>query len=276
MFAVLSDVHLDSPAVLASLRSLLDGFARSGSIPALFLLMGNFLSAPFGASPGDAARFREGAAALAALLADFPDVAAAAHFVLVPGPGDPGAAPVLPRPPLPAALCAPLLGAGARARVTLATNPCRLRFFSQEVTVFRAEVTTRLVRASALPPAVPRAPDAPPGAPAEPPPAPQPLAAHVAATLVAQGHALPLPLASQPVYWEYDHALRLSPTPDALIVGEDQLFWAADANGAVVFCPGSFAADASFAVYRPAARSVEESAVREEGAEEDGTGGEEA
>ena len=78
-----------------------------------------------------------------------------------------------------------------------------------------------------------------------------------AATVLAQGHVLPLPLAAQPVYWEWDHALRLSPAPDALIIGEDQGYWAHDPDGALVFNPGSFGADEAFAVYRPALCSVE-------------------
>jgi DNA polymerase epsilon subunit 2 len=232
---------------------------------------------------GDALAFRAAMDALAALLAEFPEVAAAAHFVLVPGPGDPGAAPVLPRPALPAALCGALLRR-ADMRVTLASNPCRLRFFTQEVLVFRGDVTTRLTRASALAPLVCAGDGAAAAAAATAAAAgtrlarakPATLAQHVAETIVAQGHLLPLPLRSQPVYWEFDHALRASPTPDAIIIGEDQRFWSVEANGALVFCPGSFAADETFAVYRPGVRVVEESSLHaEEEGEEEGEGGRE-
>jgi DNA polymerase epsilon subunit 2 len=244
MFAVLSDVHVDSPRALEALRAVLAGFAAAGA-PALFILMGNFSARPF-SQAADGGAFAAGMEALAALLAEFPEVTGASHFVLVPGPGDPGAAPVLPRPALPAALCGRLTDASLIPRLTLATNPCRLRFYTQEIVVFRGEVSARLARASALPPAPPPA--------GEPPP---PVSHHVVHTIVSQAHLLPLPLHAQPVYWEYDHALRLAPTPNAVVVGEDAPFWSHEVNGAAVFCPGSFAGDRAFAVYRPTSRVVE-------------------
>jgi hypothetical protein len=39
---------------------------------------------------------------------------------------------------------------------------------------------------------------------------------------MSQAHLCPLPISAQPVYWQYDHALRLAPLPDALIIAEDQ------------------------------------------------------
>lgn len=245
MIAVFSGVCADSPPVLANLRTVLSGFSSANSIPSVFVLMGNFSSRPFGAQSSDAAAFRSGMDALAAVLTDFPEIAAVSHFVLVPGAGDPGSAPVLPRPALPNSLCKLLLDTEKLPRVTLATNPCRLRFFTQEITIFCGDVSTRLHRASAI-------------SPDPPPDTEQPLSQHVTETLFSQGHLLPLPLASQPVYWEMDHALRISPAPDVLILGEqNQRFWANDFNDALIFCPGDFTEGESFAVYRPALRSVE-------------------
>ena len=314
MLAVLSDCHCDSPVALGDLRRMLQGFSASGSIPALFVIMGNFTARPFGASLGSGGRgsagsssasassasassastspssvFSQAMQALSALLLEFPDVCAATHFVLVPGPGDPGSAPVLPRPPLPTALCAPHLCAPDGSPrpglpfLTLATNPCRLRFYTKEIVVFRGEPSVRLSRASMLPPYPP--PQAPWGGEAaaaaaaaaaegeegEEAPLTRPTSFHVAHTLVTQGHLLPLSLHSQPIYWEFDHALRLNPTPHAIIIGEDAKFWSeGNVNGALVFNPGSFAGDRSFAVYRPVEAAVEESSVLvEEGEEEE-------
>lgn len=47
-----------------------------------------------------------------------------------------------------------------------------------------------------------------------------PLWDHAARTLLAQAHLVPLPLACAPVDWAYDHALRLYPAPDLLVLGD--------------------------------------------------------
>jgi hypothetical protein len=67
-FAILADVHLDRPEVLAGLRHMLTGLARADSVPAMFVLMGGFASRPFGRHPGDRALYTAGFEALAALL----------------------------------------------------------------------------------------------------------------------------------------------------------------------------------------------------------------
>jgi DNA polymerase epsilon subunit 2 len=48
MFVVVSDVWLDKPAVLDRLRMMFDGYATMEP-PPIFVLMGNFLSQPYGA-----------------------------------------------------------------------------------------------------------------------------------------------------------------------------------------------------------------------------------
>jgi DNA polymerase epsilon subunit 2 len=145
-------VHLDRPEVLERLRAVLEGFSAVGSVPAMFILMGDFCSRPFGQHTDDRAAFQGHFDALADLLASFPEVATRTQFVLVPGPGDPGATKTLPTSPLPASFCGRLLDAERLPHVTLATNPCRIRFFTQEIVVFRHELTTRLRRRAVVPP----------------------------------------------------------------------------------------------------------------------------
>jgi DNA polymerase epsilon subunit 2 len=36
---------------------------------------------------------------------------------------------------------------------------------------------------------------------------------HLATTLIQEGHLCPLPISVQPIYWEYDHALRMYSPP---------------------------------------------------------------
>jgi hypothetical protein len=140
-FLFLSDVHLDVPAVLEGLSRLLAGYVAAGALPSLIVLMGDFCSHPFGQHAGDRDRYRARFDALADLLAGFPGLAGNTAIVLVPGPNDPGTCGALPRPPIPAFFAGKLLrGAAAAAAggagpalpsVTLMSNPCRIRFFTQ-------------------------------------------------------------------------------------------------------------------------------------------------
>jgi DNA polymerase epsilon subunit 2 len=106
-FVVVSDVHLDDAGVVSSLRDMFAGFEASGTPPAMFVLIGNFSSKPFGQSHDDRESFVRNLDALGTLIATFPTIAAASRFVFVPGPSDPGASGVLPRPPVRAGSAAP-------------------------------------------------------------------------------------------------------------------------------------------------------------------------
>ena len=104
-------------------------------MPSMFVLMGNFRSRAASTSGGDLAALRDDFAALANLIDGYPRIKAAARFVFVPGPSDPGPGPVLPQPPLPAALTKEL--ARLVPGSVFATNPCRIRYYTQEIIVFR-------------------------------------------------------------------------------------------------------------------------------------------
>lgn len=64
--------------------------------------------------------------------------------MFVPGPGDPGPGAVLPRPPLPEAVTKRLREVVPGA--VFATNPCRLRYGSQELLLLRDDLQKRLRR----------------------------------------------------------------------------------------------------------------------------------
>lgn len=66
------------------------------------------------------------------------------HFVLVPGPTDPWSSDLLPRAPLPESIVKPLLA--KIPHVTIASNPCRIRWYSQEIVVLREDVMSRMHR----------------------------------------------------------------------------------------------------------------------------------
>jgi hypothetical protein len=152
-FTVLTvaNVHMDRPAVVASLHRMLAGLSAVGAVPAMLVLMGDFASRPFGHGAKDRDAWVGHFDALAGVLATYPDFARGCHIVLVPGPNDPGSAHVLPRRPIPDYFAGALLRPGAFTRVTLASNPVRLRLFTQEVVCVRSNLTAALRRRALLP-----------------------------------------------------------------------------------------------------------------------------
>ena len=68
-------------------------------------------------------------------------------------------------------------------------------------------------------------------------------------TVLDQGHLVPV--AGVPIYWNYDHALRLYPLPDALVLGGDDSQSFHEIYGECdVIHPGSMATQSSYAVYQ--------------------------
>lgn len=75
---------------------------------------------------------------------------------------------------------------------------------------------------------------------------------HLVKTVVDQAHLCPLPLHVSPIYWEFDHALRLYPVPDVMILADKFDSYRHVYSGSLAFNPGSFASsDFSFVVYTP-------------------------
>ncbi len=74
---------------------------------------------------------------------------AESRFVFMPGPDDAGPAGVLPQPPLPRALTTELRRVLPTAQ--FASNPCRLRYATQRIVLFRHDLQRRLLRRTLLP-----------------------------------------------------------------------------------------------------------------------------
>lgn len=241
MFVVLSDVYLDSPAVLEKIERMLEGYSDFTPLP-IFVFMGNFTSRPLsGGASGDGAKAVMGYFEdLAHVIGKFPRVAAEGRFVFVPGPHDPGVAGVLPRPPIPRYFTAALRSKVPHA--LFASNPCRMRYFSKEVVFFRDDLVGKLRRHCLLEPREEEA-----GAAA----GPRRLSRHAVKTVLDQGHLAPLPLSASPVYWQHDHALRLYPFPDALIVGDQVEQYYENYEECDAINPGPFSSGFNFVVYRP-------------------------
>ena len=86
----------------------------------------------------------EGFDSLADLIASYTLITRRTHFVFVPGPLDLTVNSVLPRKPLLSSFTARLRS--KIPKIHLASNPCRLKFFGQEILVFRDDVMSRMLR----------------------------------------------------------------------------------------------------------------------------------
>jgi DNA polymerase epsilon subunit 2 len=235
MIVVLSDVFLDLPRTLVRLATLLEGL-RTAS-PQAFVFMGNFTSTPSSNAPGQMARLKAHFDALADVLLKFPSLCREAHFVFIPGPRDLPASlgDVLPSPPLPAFLTQRLRE--RLAHVTCATNPARLSWVNKELLLFREDLLHRMRRACVRPPAEAESADN---------------SQHLVRTLIDQAHLCPLPMERRPIYWNHDHALRMYPLPDALVLADSVDPYEHKYAGVHALNPGSFGNDGAFVIYYPA------------------------
>lgn len=228
---------------MEKLSTLFSGFAQSP--PMGIVLCGNFAAA----SP-DLATYRVLFRRLARLMAAHGSLTERTPLLLVPGPADLGLSRLLPRPGLPKALEAELKQRLPLAR--LVTNPVRLRCFTQELVVFREDLSAKMARHCLH---TPREAVAAPGAWAE----------HLARTVVSQGHLCPLPLHISPVYWAHDAALRLYPLPDVVVLADrTESFSVEEVGGSCrITNPGPFSASAEFAfkVFYPRTRQLEDSKI---------------
>lgn len=154
MFVVISDVWLDKSNTLQRLRTIFEGFDGSDTIPAMFVLMGDFCSVPLNLGTTQAGHnfgtYSQGFDRLASLIEDFPRLRQESRWVLVPGPGDPGVTAALPRPGLRKSLLGRLPEVLSRA--TFASNPARIRYKSQDLVFFREDLQSRMRRACVVPP----------------------------------------------------------------------------------------------------------------------------
>ncbi len=246
----LSDVHLDNPKVLRKLEKLFEGCMGMNQAPLAFVLMGNFASCPIG--DGDdqcsAKAYCESFEKLQAVMLKFPDLLRKSHFIFVPGPSDLGEVAVLPRARLPSALTqswlAQLHKHVPEARVTFASNPCRIKYLSQELVIFRNDTMSKMRRHSLNEPkddlSIPE---------------------HLLTTMLCQSHLCPLPFQIMPIAWAHDAALRLYPAPQLLVTGDRYDQFSISQGESAMINPGSFYMDGSFIFYVPAHQISEFSRV---------------
>jgi len=129
----------------------------------------------------------------------------------------------------------------------LATNPCRIVFCGQEIVVFRDDLMARIMRNSILQHKILSEEE---------------LKKYLVQTIIDQGHLSPFALEVQPIYWNFDHSLRLYPMPTTLILADRYERYELTYEGCHVFNPGSFFGNAfGFSTYYPASGRSEPSEV---------------
>jgi DNA polymerase epsilon subunit 2 len=305
-FVLLSDVHLDQPLVLRQLERLWASYAHATVCP-VFVLMGNFLSSYRGHHLPQ--RLQAVLDELLTLWLAHPVLADHGQLVLVPGPEDSrvtAGGVVLPLPPLTPP--SSYHRHAKKASVAWGSNPCRIYWQEQEMVIFRYDLLHLFQRRQVLlqPPerhhnmtattpqktrlsqATPDTPLAPSDlvmeddGPSVPSSSPLPLHCRLVKTVCDQGHLVPI--AGVPIYWNFDHALRLYPLPTCLVLGGDNnaTGFVENYGGCDVIHPGMFDQStsntsrraqeqdggASYVEYQPSAQAVESRRRKDEYSDE--------
>ncbi|KAI5740833.1 hypothetical protein M8J76_007733 [Diaphorina citri] len=237
MIVILSDVHLDNDKVMDRLRKLFSGFSQCP--PTAIILMGEFLSVQYGHKHSHVLKEKLGG--LGMLIADHTFLSGT-HFVLVPAQNDSPHVNILPRPALPKFITSEFQGFVPNS--TMATNPCRVQYCSQEILVVREELLSKMCRNCIK---FPEEGD---------------ISKHFVRTLVSQGTLVSLPLNLCPVYWSQYGALSLYPLPDLVILGDQLNAYTIQNTDCIFINPGSFVKqDFGFKVYIPSSKQVEDSQI---------------
>jgi DNA polymerase epsilon subunit 2 len=200
-FVILSDIWLDDEEVMRKLETVLDGFESVETVPSLFVFMGNFCSRPCNLSFGSYSSLREQFGKLGRMIGNHPRLKENSRFLFIPGPEDAGPSTVLPRCALPKYLTEELRNIIPNA--IFSSNPCRVKFYNQEIVFFRQDLLYRMRRSCLVTPSSEETNDP---------------FKHLVYTITHQSHLCPLPLMVQPIIWNYDHALRLYPTPHTVFI----------------------------------------------------------
>ncbi|GET92686.1 DNA polymerase epsilon subunit B, putative [Leishmania tarentolae] len=264
---VMAHVHLDKVGTMSKLARFFErmqGLSESELRDVTFVFTGDFSSVP----PyfGDASHLPDifdNSDRLQILLdglgrciaANAPAAAQHSHFVLIPGPSDmtrlQGFQPQTP--------IATHFAKGVENRtkkLTLAPNPCRLRFHTHEIIIARRDFLRDLQHGELLyewdryrtkertDPALDH------GAPGEAGAATTTSFERVTKTLLDEAHLSPS--IDDAVLWNADDALRIPVLPHTMLLCDSTEQWECHYKGVHVVNPGSFAVNGTFLWYTPA------------------------
>ncbi|KAJ8674104.1 hypothetical protein QAD02_005366 [Eretmocerus hayati] len=246
-----SEFWVDHEKVLNKFEVLLSGF--SDEPPTAIVLCGHFSSSPLNSS--STKKLREGFKKIAAIITRFPAIQESTTFVLVPGPYDPSAPKVLPRPPLSKYIVEDLIK--VVPKVILATNPCRIQLCTKEIVVFRENILSKLCRNTLHYPNKTRDEDDDTRG--------EEVCNAFAKAIICQSHLAPLLYSTVPVYWKHDQALQLYPIPDLVVVADDFRPYKTSHFECKVMNPGPFMkSNFSFKSYLPNENEIEDCSVADD------------
>jgi DNA polymerase epsilon subunit 2 len=259
-FVIISEVWLDQPQILERLKILFDGFNAQGSLPELFILVGPFSSNPPKDGPRAWSHYQDLFDGFAEFIERIKNVRQC-RFVFVPAGNDPGFVDsMLPRPSIPESI----FDAWRRAKFDFisTSNPCRIVYFSQEIVIFKNEITQQM-RTKSLNSHL-----------TENKEKEKEVEEDLESSTLGQGQGQelkltdyqkslkscldqstlsPFSLSDQTVLWDCDHSLSLYPIPDVLIVAERQNCYEFSYEDCKCANPGSFpSSEGSFLLYSPA------------------------
>lgn len=258
----MSDFHLDDLHVLANFEQVLQGYQdvlleSDGAIhpPALWILCGNFSQKPFVFDGPSITYYQSLFSKLADSLSKFPRVTRHIHFIFVPGPHDPWISNTLPRRALPPSIVKPLLHSSVQippGHLHFASNPCRIRWMSQELVIYRENLASKMCR---------NVIDTLKDPTAATDDETIDITKYLVQTILDQAHLSPFAISVSPVIWEHDQALRLYPMPTALVLADSYPAYNLTYEGCHVFNPGSFGVGSRpvWANYHVATRMSEQS-----------------
>ncbi|KAF0975023.1 hypothetical protein FDP41_005776 [Naegleria fowleri] len=262
---VVSDVCLDKPNVFEKLGLLFDYFKwnqhnrvsgdRYELIPAIFLFIGNFISRPFqfyttgssssSAATSDRVQYQKNFEKLAKMIEErFPnyihtskETENAPLFVFVPGPNDPTLSPngVLPKSSVLSNISKAFKSKVPNSIFT--TNPCRIRFYTHEIVIFRQDLQQQMRRHAIE---VNKNEESS-----------KPMYQSISEIVLSQSHLTPFALHVQPIFWAQDHSLNLFPSPHSLILSDRCQPFKTNVGGCLCFNPPSFPVDFSFEIFSP-------------------------
>ncbi|CAA21799.1 DNA polymerase epsilon catalytic subunit B, Dpb2 [Schizosaccharomyces pombe] len=237
-FVCISEVHLDNHQTFYALEKIFQKYESSEAVPFCIILCGSFMSSAFHNS-GSSIQYKEGFNKLAASLEKFPKICEKTKFIFVPGPNDPwttNGISLMPKHSI------PLHFVNRIQRVCkhtiFASNPCRIIFFSQEVLIYRDDISGRFQRNSLKFGKTPQGTSNINSIPLAEQQVHQ--QRKLVKTVLDQSHLSPFPSRTRPILWDFDYALSVFPLPSCMgLIDSESSAFDVHYGGCPTFNPGA-------------------------------------
>uniref|UniRef100_A0AC34RKY3 DNA polymerase II subunit 2 n=1 Tax=Panagrolaimus sp. JU765 TaxID=591449 RepID=A0AC34RKY3_9BILA len=232
---VLSDVWLDTPAVLKMIYKILDGFTHMS--PYAFIFCGDFLSPEN--QHCSLSLSKKGFEHLSNVFRQFKEAYTNTQFIFVPSLHDFPESEVLPRDEVPFKE----IYFSDFSNVQFTSNPAKIQCRDQTVVVCRDDIVESICRNAIKIPSETNQ-----------------LVPAFCQTILSQRHFSPLPIHISPKLLHQDQCFQLCPLPDVLILADRFQSFSFSNSDCTILNPGSFSrSDFEFFVYYTSSRVAEAS-----------------